>query len=242
VAVDFSKYASTTALMQDCTNSGGPWQCFEDQGTQNISLDLSPGYGASNRSLPYTFPDRSGSSGRCGDYSISRTIEIPSTVTEVWFEVVAMFSENFVTRAPSTWNCNSNPDYKFIGGGFPHDGRMTLNVGVFGQDWEANAPGNFWTSSNGQFARRPPTWDGKWHRYRFHWKVSSTTTSGDGIVRIWIDDELVVNQTAVSMNQSGSRIRGFNRIMLGLNLNQGPGQIQKIWWGDVNSWNTNPGW
>src|SRR5690606_39445639 len=72
-----------------------------DKGQQHITLDTSTGYGSSNRSMRYTFPNRTNSSSRCQDFSIGRDLLLPTYTPnrrsgneprELWIEVVAKFS------------------------------------------------------------------------------------------------------------------------------------------------------
>jgi hypothetical protein len=251
--IDFNKYATTAALLADTNNQGGPF--YSDKEVSRISLDTSTGYGSSTKSMRYTWPDRTSQggterNGRCGDYTIGRNVAFPHAATEVWVEVVAKFSENFTTRAPATWGCTSNPDYKFIFGlvtsnDSRNESRYGLYNGVYGTEWHAGRPGipeDTYNPKRGFMAGEPLNWDGKWHRYRFHWKISSPNKS-DGIFRLWIDDKLVVEDTAVmTTNIYGVPTVGILGLALGRNMNQGPGHVQHLWWGAVRAWNVNPGW
>lgn len=237
--IDFAKYGSTTALMADTEKQGGPFRSYEDQETSRISLDNTTGYGSSTKSMRFTFPNRASSSNRCGDYTIGRMVALPAQVNEVWVEVVAKFSTNFATKAPATWGCTSNPDYKFIFAGVNPGSRFELKSGIYGNAMSAGYPGS---EEDYQWGRSADYWDGQWHRYRFHWKISSPGGS-DGAVQVWIDDQLVYSRTGIRTTDSSRQaITSIYSIYLGRNMNQGPGQEQSVWWGAVRAWNTNPGW
>jgi hypothetical protein len=237
--VDFARYTSTADLMGHTDRNGGPFRSAEDLNSGQISLDNTTGYGSSTRSMRYTFPDRSGTSNRCGDYSIGRVVGLPENVKEVWVEVVAKFSDNFASRAPSSWGCTSNPDYKFLFGMVNPGSRFELKVGMNGSRLSAGYPGS---EEDYRWGESAALWDGQWHRYRFHWKLSSDGAA-DGAVKVWIDGQLVYSKTGIrTTDNSGRAISSIWGIGLGRNMNQGPGQTQHVWWGSVKAWKTNPGW
>lgn len=236
-AIDFAKYTSTSELMTD--KAGGLFDGIQRPGDSQISLDTSTGYGSSTKSMKYTFPDRSNASDRCGDYTISRRVNFPEDTKEVWVEIVAKFSANFTTKAPAAWGCTSNADYKFLFGGVYPGSRFELKIGMFGDALSAGYPGKEEDYRWGQAAQY---WDGQWHRYRFHWKISSPGAS-DGAVQVWIDDKLVYSKSGIrTVDHSGNPITAIYSVALGRNMNQGPGHEQHIWWGAIRGWKTNPGW
>ena len=116
---DFSSYTTTAHMLSDPRNI----YSTEDDTNSGISLDTSMGVGALTQSMKYTYPNRTGSGGRCNDFSITRGIRfdragvLGRNVQEYWWEIYVRFSANFTTVAPSSWNCTSNKDFKVIVGG-----------------------------------------------------------------------------------------------------------------------------
>ena len=199
-------------------------------GRSQMSLE-NTGFGSLNKSLRYNFPDRSAlTASRCQDYSIGVNLNLPTPTTEVWIEVVAQYSSNFLTRAPAAWGCTSNPDHKFIFGRVTSAGRFGLDVGTGGTLWTWGYPGN----ENNEFGWVASPFDGQWHTYRLHMKVSS---SGAGAARFWFDG--VLTKSFVNLTTTGAT--SIYSIAIGRNLNQGPGASQSVTIGRVRIWNTDPG-
>ena len=218
-----------------------------------LVLDKSVGYGTSGQSMRYDQYDRTlqGSPGRCSDFTISRTIAIPSNggngEKEVWVEFVIKFSAGWDYVAPSDWGCTSGPEYKTllfgvsaltVGGKVNQDGRFSESIHA---DWEANWP----TGSSGSMAVNdpgPPSTasiisDPSWHVLRVNARVSSVADFPDGRLRFWVDGVLVANHTGLVINRSG-----INTIRLGANMNQGPGALQSLWWSRIRVLTTDPSW
>ena len=236
---DFSTYLNTADLLADPRNI---YFLVEDVGTARISLDTTMGVGTLTQSMKYTYPDRTGSGGsRCNDYSITRVFRfdragvLGGIVSEYWWEMYVQFSANFTTVAPSSWNCASNRDFKFIFGSiFGAPGRWQIKNGTFGTRWEFGPAAN---PEDWQTLQQDPNynfWDGEWHRIRAHWKLGN----GDGVYRLWFDDDLVLDRTDVD-TQGTTTNWGMK---LGANMNQGPGQEQTLHWGGIRIWTTDPGW
>ena len=78
--------------------------------------------------------------------------------------------------------------------------------------------------------------DGQWHRWRMHYKVSAGGTN-NGIAILYLDNTPVHAFTNVTIARDY-----IWSIALGRNLNQGPVQIQTLKWGSVRVWNVSPGW
>jgi hypothetical protein len=228
IVEDFSpaRYNSTTDLIADVA---GLYTDTEDVNPSMISLDKTDGYG-SQQSMKYTFPDRSASGSVCNDFTVGRNIGFPSNVDEVWVEVWAKFSANFETRVPAC-DGQSAPDYKFMFGRVLNNGRFEIKAGTFGNSLATNYPGG--TTKNKAY----PTsnyFDGQWHRWRMHIKVSSAQT---GIARFYLDNTAIGQVSGI--NIPGGAIYG---LALGRNLNQGPLQVQSVNWGQVKVWRVDPGW
>lgn len=234
---DFSSYTSTANLISNPRNI---FATAEDLRTSQIFLDQSVGYGSSSKSMRYDFPDRTaeggaGTSGRCTDYSVSRMVKTDGR-KHVWVELWVRFSSNFVVRAPTAWGCTSASEYKFLFGSVT-GGTSRYNLEFQTNRWIFGYPGNE-TAVVKDGSPAPSTfWDGEWHRFRFEFKVSSATGAADGIARAWVDDQLIGDVSNVVINRTG-----LYGIMLGRNMNQGPGQLQSIWWGRVRLYDSNPGW
>ncbi len=247
---DFSTYTSTANMK---TNPRGIYSSWDPASDQNENFNISQifldqttgvnigGY-ALTQSMRYDFPDRTGDLvGRCGDYSIGVNLVLPTAVQEVWVEVYGKFGANFTTSAPSGWNCASNPEYKFIHGRVTGGSRFNLNSGTYpSHDWTWGIP----FDEQGAGGTPPNTipggaavWDGQWHQYRLHMKVSSALNVADGSAQAYLDGALLKTFTNVVINDTN--IYG---IALGRNMNQGPATPTSVWWGRVAMWNTDPGW
>lgn len=88
--------------------------------------------------------------------------------------------------------------------------------------------------------------DGKWHRVRWHYKLSSVAVSPgvasgyDGIERLWLDDELKVER----LGWATPHIGGFSGMAIGRNHNMGfhPGYNTGYKTGSIRAWRQDPGW
>ena len=244
---DFSTYTSTEHLRSDPRGIYGT-RIWGDKGAQYITLDTSTGYGASTRSMKYTFPNRTNSSSRCQDFSISRDLLLPSYVPnrlsgerEIWIEVVAKFSPNFRTRAPASWNCNSAPDYKWIFATIFNGGRFELKIGQQGSRFTIGGPPGNTIEDVIHGYRAEDYWDGQWHVYRLHFKFPSSPTAADGALEAWIDGKKVYSRTNLTAASQYANDRIYS-IALGANLNQGPAEEMALWWSRIAIWRENPGW
>ncbi len=232
---DFSTYTSTANMIAD---PRGIYHPSEDISISRAFLDQSVGYGGSSQSMRYDL----GPAG-CGNHTVSRGLKVPNQAKEVWLEVVARFSSNFSTLMPASMNCPMAPAYKFVFGLLPGGGgRFDIIAGIFGNRWDAHHPGTtstvFYVGLASPFGSG---FDGRWHVYRFHWKVSATPTSRDGAVEIWMDGAKVVDDVGINTDSKGYPNQ-FYIIALGRNINNGPYDLQQLWWGRVQLWSGNPGW
>jgi len=244
---DFSTYTSTADMLSD---PRGIYALSEDVNSGQMALDQNVAYGTSTKSMRYDFPDRTGSSDRCHDYTIRRTLRFPPQ-THVWVELYAKFATNFTTVAPASFQCDgvSTPAYKlwFLNNS-SGTSRFQLLNGIFGSRWDAGYPPNeqaFIGLNDGNSGGAPsdPLWDGLWHRYRIEAKLSTTATSGDGIMRLWLDDVRYINVTNINTtNFDGSVWDKIDWSALGANMNQGPDHVMSIWRGLVRVYNQDPGW
>jgi hypothetical protein len=236
---DFSRYSSTTDLLSSAF--GVVWSVGEDEGTQYITLDASGGApGGSGKSMKYTWPDRSNDPNICHDFTVGRNLTLPSQVQEVWIEIWAKFSSNFSTGPLSQCTGISTPAYKFVFGRVDVSSRFQVILGGYGGP---NGHINFGypdheDANDTDFTTPPPSayFDGQWHRWRMHFKVSAGGTN-NGTAILYVDNTLVHAFTNVTIARNF--IYG---IALGRNLNQGPIQLQSLNWGSVRLWNVSPGW
>lgn len=236
---DFGSYTSRQHLL---SNPFGWYVATEDVNTSQIDLDLVDGCGtlcglppsAPKRSMRYDFPDRTGSPNLCHDYTIGRNVVFPSPVQEVWIEAWTKFSANFKTVVPSCAG-TSSAGYKFIFGRVsPSQDRFHVIAGVFGTQLNFHYPD---LTSDFAGGPHPSTYfDGQWHRWRMHLKVSAGG-GAVGIAILYFDDKHVA--TFRNVNIPRNSIVG---LALGRNMNQGPTQAQSLWWGRVRAWRTDPGW
>ena len=233
---DFSSYLSTSDLISD---PRGIYSTGEDVNTGQVFLDKTVGDTAFGyhltQSMRYDFPDQSfnvggSTTGRCGEYEITRNISLPGSTGEVWVESIERFSPGWTVDVPSSWNCTSEPAYKHFFGRI-NGGVGRFSTGTLPGRWTSEYPPGGQEISNDYSTTFDPG-DGKWHQFRWHWKVGSS-----GILQLWLDGQLVINLTGI--NVQASSIYG---ISMGRNMNAGPGQNQSIWWGRIAVYNTNPGW
>lgn len=231
---NFSTYTSTANFLSDPRNI---YSQNEDEDPADIVLDTTVGYGSSDRSMRF---DYQASGATKNSETVGRNLTLASAQSELWVEVWAEFSSNFTT-VPTWLNqiLPYNPDFKFV------FGRMSSGSGRFefkegnstNTELSAGYPGNQ-EAYLGDFSMNSKAlWDGKWHRYRFHWKVGS----GDGVVQVWIDNSLEISHANLTMSDPSDAVYS---IALGRNLDPSASQLQHIWWGSVKVWyqGNNPGW
>lgn len=257
VLEDFSTYTSTAQMLAD---PRGIYQTFEDINPGWVSLDTTVGYGASRHSMRYDYPDRtnvggSGTSGRCTSATTSRSLRFPNDgkINEVWVELMAKTSTNFVTQAPASWGCTSDQGLKFADGNVTPGDRFSIGLRTgltqpaSGQLW-FGYPDNV-TDKVGMvpFASSANAVDGQWHQYRCHWKISTgypNAANADGRITCWVDGALVVDEQNIKTTSTagGMPPSQFYGLALARNMNQGPNHPQSLWWGSVKIYATNPGW
>jgi hypothetical protein len=253
---DFSTYTSTSNFLSD---PRGIYQA-EDMNTGQITLDTGVGYGSSTKSMRYDYPDRtsqggSGTSGRCTDYSISRSLKFPNNgnIREVWVELMVKTSTNFTTQAPASWGCTSDQGLKFVDGNVTPGDRFSIGLRTgptppssgqlwYGYPWNQNdnvGKINF-TQANAI--------DGNWHQYRCYWRLSTGypgVAKFDGALTCWFDGAKIVDEQNIQTTSTlggGIAPSSFYGLALGRNINQGPDRPQSIWWGQVKIYQSNPGW
>lgn len=244
---DFSTYTSTANFHSDPRNIyaneefGGPW------GQWNlITLDSTTGVGEigignSTKSMKYTWYNRTNATGvqpdadRCKDFYILKQINV-TPVTEMWAEFYVKFSTNFTSKAPSSWSCTSNADYKFIFLTTQPGSRFSLknDYAGLGTRWDPTAPGQ--GDGDNNFVHNV-FHDNQWHRLRVHAKLA-TGGMANGEHRVWLDDVLVYTKIGITTGNQTA----IYALKLGNNMNQGPDRTQTLHWGLIRVYTTNPGW
>jgi len=255
---DFSTYTSTAQLLAD---PRGIYQTYEDIHKELITLDPQVGYGTSHQSMRYDYPDQSNASGsgvvgRCTSApAASRSLKFPNDgkISEVWVELTVKTSTNFSTIAPASWGCTSDQGLKFVDGNVTPGDRFSIGLRTgttaptTGQLWFGYPDNVTDPAGKVNFSSSANAVDGNWHNYRCHWKMSSGypgPANADGRITCWVDGRLVVDEQNIKTTSSAGNMppSQFYGLALARNLNQGPAQLQSIWWGQVKIYQNNPGW
>jgi len=92
------------------------------------------------------------------------------------------------------------------------------------------------TLSN-MFTNKLQPFDGNWHRWRIWMKAAGGVHPNTGGVGLWIDNEHM--GTLPIQDVAADEIYG---LALGRFMWQRPQKLQRMWWGRVRVWNTDPGW
>ena len=207
--------------------------------------------------IRYTFPDRTDVDNRCSDFYISRTFTgglLDENVTELWVEVWLRFSDNFNVSAPLEWGCTSSASYKlqFIntrhaGSEFVASGRHDIRINTRDNRFAIGTPGDVMAGVVWEYepVHAQDLFDEQWHRLRQHVRYPSQPNSGrtiqdgslDGMYRVWVNEYLF----AEIRNYSTSHAR-FSGVMLGANMNQGPGEEIWIDRANLQIFTEDPGW
>lgn len=222
VVEDFSSYGSTSELLGDPRGIYGRPTVSPD----HIELDTSVGVAhlGLSQSMRYDYD---------GVGTIRTVLDVPGETDELWIEVWARFSPNFRTD----WNeTGSNPDFKFVFA-VTDPGRFELKTGRFGRDYAVGAPRNPVVGSDPSSAL---DWDGKWHRYRMHFRHESSDGACDGTAIAEIN-----GRTTIGAKGDVCTNRRFGPIMfvyLGANMNQVPKNTVQLWWGRIALWTEDPDW
>jgi hypothetical protein len=211
--------------------------------------------------MRYDYPDQSSvghptsTTGNCTSYTISRSLQFPPNVQEVWVEFVVKTTPNFSTSAPAAWGCTSFAGLKFVDGNVLPGDRFGVGL-VTGPTPPSSGqilysyPDNIIDVPAGEIDMSSVPMnavDGAWHVYRCHWKISSGypgPPNADGIIETWIDGKKVMSELGIRTTSTAGNVppQGFYGLALARNMNQGPGQNQSMWWGRVAIYASNPGW
>ena len=228
--LNFEGYANTAALVAD-TGSGKTFTA-EDVNIDTTTCTLSTSIHAPGltKSMAFNYTKDIG--------QITRDVNLPSTLKESWIESIEQGTAGFTIAAEPGYI--GEPAWKHFFGRINPGPRFAF--GTIPNQWLADyPPGGFdlpidWSSS----------WDpgdGVQHTYRYHWKASTTPTSADGVVQVWMDGMLLVTASGLNMSDNGGNtVAGIYGLSIGQNFNSGPIQAQSWYWCSFKVWSTNPGW
>ncbi len=198
--------------------------------TGNVHAD--PGIG-----MRYDFQPRPN---RCGDQTLSSSIDLPSGTDEVWIRFRIRHSANWTVVNP---HCSSpTPAYKTVFADLDKPfvlQRFELVSGAQNRYMHAAGPGY-------PAAEKVPLdvvrgvgridglylYDGKWHDVELHFAIRS----GDrAVVQVRIDG-IVSHNYVTSHDRSGLTGRTLTQIRIGGNRNLGATELMHIWWDDFGAW------
>jgi hypothetical protein len=247
-AVTFDSYTSTSQLLTDCTT----FYCVEDHITDvngDVTLDATSAPPGATKSMRYRYKHPGDG---CNSITLGRAVRFAPVLQEAWAEFTIRWSTSF-TVANAT--CAPN-DHKLIFGDTQgaQSGRWALYVGngsppTFAIKVERPSP----TGGTGPYNRNTnlaktaeSLWDGNWHTVRLYLRSSTTTTSADGRLKLWIDGVILHDETGfntvrpVAEGSVVDRIEGFS---FAHNKDDGPPGVDMfIWWGPMKFFSQNPGW
>jgi hypothetical protein len=260
---DFTTYGGSTTSWRSNPHGwmiGVPPTWF-NQG--KIALDGQELYNG-HPTLRYDWPGpaEAGWGGCSTDKAIVADYLAPAT-REVWIEVAHKFRSDFNNLGPG---CGPSA-YKFLLMWRPNGDRYDVINGVYGT-WRSSAPqnppypmlpettGSYCTGydSNCRWGYGPNQsqylpnipgnqWDGQWHLYRVHIRISSSATTPDGVYEVWVDGRQVLGRYGMANAKADGTWTGrLNEIFLGSNSNSGTYAPTKTWWGHLKIWTSNPGW
>lgn len=208
--------------------------------------DSPPGVGG--QVIRFTFRDATAMGGRerqgrCSGPSVGFDFDIRPLVdgsaTEIWDEYWVKYSPNWTTVPPAEWGCTGNPDHKLLFANiFGAPNRFAILAGNGpSASWVFESPGG----TNRWFVERVPGagahWNGEWFRIRRHMRLSSASGVADGVYRVWVNHELMVDSGPWLVR--GSEIWG---VSLGRNRNHGAGEDLSVSFASFKIWNQDPGW
>jgi hypothetical protein len=157
---------------------------------------------------------------------------------EIWGEVLVRYHER--------WKIVSDDKTLFVLEDWRHAGGdeevWRWSIHMRGQaDWFG---GPYHRLSSYSFPEGAPdqgaeVWDGRWHRLRFHFKMGSGETAGDGIYEVWWDDRLVESRHGIRTDSAPDAF--FRTVGLGRNADPEPGTGVRDW-GRLRLFVRNPGW
>jgi hypothetical protein len=232
---DFSSYNSRSELLDTDNNDwDAMWQGDAVTPGEFIYLEESPPTGSTGgKAMQYLFE---GTGPECDDRRQDTgggaRKSTPTTVREQWSSWRTYLSQNWTFLHP----CGGHNEYKFLFHTYPN-GRadITLRHDGIGTIF----PGAGFNSPSTGLGSNLEGLIGRW--IQWHWYTALPTVpdsssgandgSGDGIMRLWIDETLVLDITNIN-----SHIGGFDGVRLGANLNWTLSNDQSIFWDRYTLW------
>jgi hypothetical protein len=107
-------------------------------------------------------------------------------------------------KGPGSTHCTCYVDIEFDG--------LLLVI----QDYQATYGGTYRDTNPGWRSNQIPLDDGNWHKIRVYFKTNTWSVGGpnaDGVMRAWIDDQLVIEDTAVAIFRHDPNQK-FNQLLL----------------------------
>ena len=249
MTISFDNYTSTAALIADCVT----WFCVEDNlGTPGVSvvLDDTTAPPGATKSMRYHY--NHGGNG-CNSLTRGRAFLFPTAQQEVWAEFKVRWSSNFTT---SNSTCPPN-DHKLIFGDTEasQSGRWAFYVGADSPPLHSlqverptatGGSGGYYLNRNSPSIVAENLWNGAWHTVRLHIKHSTTATSGDGTLEVWINGVLKHQESGFSTARPAGEGGGADRLSgfsFTHNKDDGPPNVDMfLWWGPITVYSVNPGW
>jgi len=244
---DFSQYTSTGDLLTNTrpTGSLGTWAHINQNNTQQIVLDTTAANGqyaplGLKQAMRYDYAACAGST-NCADYTVALGyLMFPTPVTEGWVEWVAKFAPTFQTNNPN-FTGSASAAYKFfliytqpdgtrVGTTYTYTSQRTIEYlnAIVEDSWGIPNANQYW--------------DGKWHVYRMHYRLSAYSGDPNGLVRFWVDGVKQFEQTGFSWTAAGPGPATINGLAGPANMNQGSYQNASVWFARWAAWSTDPGW
>lgn len=262
--VDFEGYASTAALMADGTtftlSEDNESATGQSNSVADIVLDASPPAGSGyTKAMRYDF-DHGDPPGSPTNLSITigRRIPFGQELQEVWLEYLMKWSDNFTTAGLPAPN-----DHKliFVDTVADESGRWAFYVGSDGSNVLPHTlmaetcmrptgfPGAEYLSDDGGMSAEDLWESDAWHTIRLHIKHSTTTSSADGEMHVWVDGALLHTLTGFNTckdNGSGGPSANPEKVdgtSFCHNKDDGPyNTLMHIWWARIRAYDEDPGW
>ena len=224
---DFSTYTSAPNLLAD---PRGIWDNVEGFNTNRIALDTSVGYGASDRSMRYDWPDNGAS---CADYQIRPGNLIIPARKHIWVEYVVRFSANFDVEWGQS-GCTGGLKLAAALDNGGSGGRWNIPQ-MHADYWELGWPDDV-VDAGDLGVTISDLWDGTDQVFRCEMKLA---TSSNGILRFQPPGGTLYEKT----NCDTLNHPDIGWFCPTLNLNAGPDiATMKMWWLKIAVYDSDPGW
>ena len=106
--------------------------------------------------------------------------------------------------------------------------------------------GGYYLNQNSPSVTPPQLWNGAWHTVRLHIRHSTTATSNDGVLQVWINGVLKHNESGFSTPRPSAEGGGpdaLSGFSFAHNKDDGPPNVDMyLWWGPIRVYTVNPGW